>query len=356
MIWYDEGTVGNQMLYHQWFHTLKNVSLRDTDTSSPGNTDGRGLDSNPDLNIQTRILDLIRPFFRAADFVDQMLAASVDLDHIMYYSRNRAVWTLISMLNSAIKDILSYNECHVDFPLTDAIMEKYIVKKLILAVITSITGDLKHDQKDQVEKMVKSFRMTDFPPESICNYTVSVQSGEWISMSNRTTVPTLDYQQLFKSDTIIQTDDTLRNEALLTAFLSESRTLLLCGPPGCGKSMVILAALRKMPNVEVSIINFSSATTPKTLLQAMRHHCDYKKTPHGIILSPKNSGRLVLFCDEINLPDEDSYGTQRVISFIRQLVEQGGFWDTLDKSWVTLERIQFVGAWYVLYFNEFICL
>lgn len=40
----------------------------------------------------------------------------------------------------------------------------------------------------------------------------------------------------------------------------------------------------------------------------------------------------------------DSYGTQRVISFLRQLVEQRGFYRACDQAWVSLERIQFVGA------------
>lgn len=52
----------------------------------------------------------------------------------------------------------------------------------------------------------------------------------------------------------------------------------------------------------------------------------------------------MLFCDEINLPDMDQYGTQRVISFLRQLVEHRGFFRPSDQTWVTLERIQFVGA------------
>ncbi len=33
-----------------------------------------------------------------------------------------------------------------------------------------------------------------------------------------------------------------------------------------------------------------------------------------------------MFCDEINLPDMDAYGTQRVISFLRQMVEHNGFY------------------------------
>ena len=39
-----------------------------------------------------------------------------------------------------------------------------------------------------------------------------------------------------------------------------------------------------------------------------------------------------------------SPGTQRVISFIRQMVEHNGFWRSSDQTFVRLERIQFVGA------------
>ena len=54
-----------------------------------------------------------------------------------------------------------------------------------------------------------------------------------------------------------------------------------------------------------------------------------------------------MFCDEINLPDMDNYGTQRVISFLRQMVEHNGFYRTgtgKEQQFVRLERIQFVGA------------
>lgn len=43
-------------------------------------------------------------------------------------------------------------------------------------------------------------------------------------------------------------------------------------------------------------------------------------------------------------PVQDKYGTQRVVSFLRQLTEQGGFWRASDRSWVKLNRVQFVGA------------
>lgn len=69
------------------------------------------------------------------------------------------------------------------------------------------------------------------------------------------------------------------------------------------------------------------------------------KTTQGIILRPKRPNKwLVVFCDEINLPDMDKYGTMTIITFLRELTEQHGFWRPSDKQWISLERIQFVGA------------
>ena len=62
-------------------------------------------------------------------------------------------------------------------------------------------------------------------------------------------------------------------------------------------------------------------------------------------MSPTQASKwLVIFCDEINLPACDKYGTQVVITFLRQMTEQNGFYRQSDKQWVTLERIMFVGA------------
>ena len=112
--------------------------------------------------------------------------------------------------------------------------------------------------------------------------------------------------------------------------------------------MTLFSALRSLVDMEVVGLNFSSATSPELLLKTFDHYCEYRKTPSGVVLAPTQLGKwLVMFCDEINLPDVDAYGTQRVISFLRQLVEHNGFYRAGaggDHAWVSLERIQFVGA------------
>ena len=110
-------------------------------------------------------------------------------------------------------------------------------------------------------------------------------------------------------DVVIPTIDTVRHEALLSAWLYEHKPMVLCGPPGSGKTMTLFSALRAMPELEVVGLNFSSATNPELMLKTFDHYCEYRKTPNGLVLSPLQLNKwLVLFCDEINLPDMDKYG------------------------------------------------
>ena len=66
--------------------------------------------------------------------------------------------------------------------------------------------------------------------------------------------------------------------------------------------MTLFAALRKLPDMTVVDLNFSSATTPELVMRTLEQYCEYRKTPNGVTLAPTEIGQwLVLFCDEINL-------------------------------------------------------
>ena len=170
-------------------------------------------------------------------------------------------------------------------------------------------------------------------------------SGEWTPWNSKVPLIEIESHRVTSPDVVIPTLDTVRHESLLYTWLAEHRPVVLCGPPGSGKTMTLFAALRAMADMDVVGLNFSSATTPELLFKTLEHYCEMRKTPNGIVMSPNQPNKwLVLFCDEINLPDQDKYGTQRVIAFLRQLVEHGGFHRTQDMMWVRAERIQFVGA------------
>jgi len=91
--------------------------------------------------------------------------------------------------------------------------------------------------------------------------------------------------------------------------------------------MTLMATLKKLTDMEMIFINFSSSTTTELITKTFDHYCDIKKTNNGLLMTPRTAGKwLVIFCDEINLPETDKYGTIPVITFLRQMTEQNGFY------------------------------
>lgn len=109
--------------------------------------------------------------------------------------------------------------------------------------------------------------------------------------------------------------------------------------------MTLSAVLNSNPQYELVTLNFASTTETDLLYKTFERYGQYQRTPNGFVLRPTVKGKwLVIFCDEINLPVSDIYGTQHVITLLRQIIEQGGFWRVEDRAFVTVERIQFIGA------------
>jgi|AntRauTorckE5430_2_1112549.scaffolds.fasta_scaffold00585_7 dynein heavy chain 1 len=124
-------------------------------------------------------------------------------------------------------------------------------------------------------------------------------------------------------------------------------TVILLHNLGSGKTMTLTSVLQTVQGIVMANLNFSSRTTPEIILKTFSQYCSYVRKGKDIVQEPSESlganTWLVVFCDEINLPENDAYGTQRVIMFMRQLVEQGGYWRD-DNTWIKINRIQFVGA------------
>ncbi|KAL0950615.1 hypothetical protein HGRIS_007406 [Hohenbuehelia grisea] len=355
MIWFSEDVVEPSMVYRNYLSILSSVAL-DADDEDIGDTLRRRTEpatadssASPHLATQKLIASILERYFADDDLVSSALAFAESIEHIMDFTVTRALNTLFSLLNKTVRNVVEYNIQHPDFPLAPERVEQYVTKRLLVSIIWAFSGDAKLDLRAQMGDFLRKQTGIDLPllsaGNSLIDYDVQVATGEWGAWHSRVPSIEIDSHAVTASDVVVPTVDTVRHEEVLYSWLSEHKPLMLCGPPGSGKTMTLFSALRKLPDMEVVGLNFSSATTPELILKTFEQYCEYRKTPNGVILAPVQIGRwLVLFCDEINLPAPDKYGTQRVISFIRQLVESGGFWRSSDMAWVKLERIQFVGA------------
>lgn len=351
MVWFSDDTVTTDLMIANHLAELRSTSFEDLDEDSAASAT---TNSAAAMAIQSQVADLLQEQLTRNNFCKQVLAEAKHKLHIMEFTDIRAITTMFSLLRKTCRSIIEYNVQHPDFSLQSEQIEAYVSKKLLLALVWSFVGDCPLSERKIFGDYVAGMATVDLPPTisigdpqggSLIDFDVVLPDASWVPWQNQVPSIEINTHSITQTDVVIPTVDTVRHEDVLYSWLAEHKPLLLCGPPGSGKTMTLFSALRKLPTMEVVGLNFSSATSPELLVKTLEQYCEYRKTLNGITLAPTQIGRwLVLFCDEINLPAPDKYGTQRAISFLRQMVEHGGFWRTSTKTWVSLERIQFVGA------------
>ncbi|CCG82670.1 Dynein heavy chain [Taphrina deformans PYCC 5710] len=342
MVYFNDGHMTFESRSSLFLHALRikgSLSIEDDTT---------GTDDLPNDNVHQVVADALEAHFSPLGFVFKALHAAKDLDHIMHYSETRALDSLFSFCRMIGREILQYNNQHPEFELSNDQARTYIWARLVLCTIWAFAGDVSISERRRFADLVQGMALINtqaFPGKCLIDLTVSLPDTKWSLWSDNVPSVDIDPSVITTMDIIIPTTDTMRHEAMVYSWLADRRPVILCGPPGSGKTMTLFNALNKLPNVITAALNFSSGTTPELVLKTLEQHCEYKKTLAGIVMSPTLPHQhLVLFCDEINLPALDKYSTQLVVAFLRQIIEKRGFWRTSDKVWITMERVQVIAA------------
>jgi dynein heavy chain 1 len=296
------------------------------------------------------LLEEWAPQFTAGSLVQVALEAALAEKHVMEASRERLVATLCSLLERGVALLAEYNESRLDSSLPAQHASSFARKWLLYSLLWGFGGSMPHAGRLQLSSVLVAAAAAagDEDLSSLLDVHVHCSDGRWTPWSASVPRVEIESHRVISSDVVITTTDTVRHTEVLRAWLGSRRPLILCGPPGSGKTMTLTACLQAMPELVMASLNFSSSTSPSLLLKTFAQYCETVRTPQGLVLQPSAAfGQhkwLVVFCDEINLPSADLYGTQCAITFLRQLVEQGGFWRPEDCQWISLRRVQFVGA------------
>ena len=353
MVWFSEDIVTIDMMFNHYLKRLKQNNFDDS-MNYLANQSGALMEfdnSKNDYNTQvrTKAADSIKTFFEPNNLVQKALEAVEEYNHVMEYTKIRVIESMFALLRRGTTNIIEYNDNHSEFPMTDEQIFTYMSKWLIVSLIWGLGGSLNLGDRTRFSEKLRDFTSDiDFPSDpnfQMIDYYVNMGENRWNPWKAKVPNTDIDSEKVSDADVVIPTVDTVRHQEILKSWISEHRPFILCGPPGSGKTMTLMATLKILTDFEMVFINFSSSTTPDLILKTFDHYCEYIKSSNGTILRPKQNNKyLVIFCDEINLPEMDKYSTQVVITFLREITEQNGFWRPLDKTWIKLERIQFVGA------------
>lgn len=319
MVWFSDDTVSSEMVLEHLMGNLRSENLLGENSSS---------DEIPPA--QTLFLDAIKPMVaseRTSSLVMDALEFALAEAHVMDPTRDRLFHTLKAMLVQGINLAIAYDENHPDFPISGEHMEKFAKRWLLHSLMWSFCGSASWQVRKKFSDMLIRTSGVFVPggnESCLFDYRVRVEDGEPELWSSSVPRMEIESHRVSSSDVVITTTDTLRHSDILSAWLHSRTPLILCGPPGSGKTMTLTSVLQSVEGVVLASLNFSSRTTPEIILKVFAQYCSYVRRGKDVVLEPSESlgalSWLVVFCDEINLPEEDSYGTQRVIMFMRQLV------------------------------------
>jgi len=343
IVWFGQKLFGLDALYSTKIRKFQNET-----SYNEQNIDLKLATSNVSVNdiknIYTSSLKKVLP----VDTLTKIVQQSSNLNHVMTFSTERSIQTFFTFYRKAYHRLLKFLGENPTLACEDY---SIVLRKLILLnLIWSFGGDMVWTDRNKLISFLLS--LPEFSQlkqssvaQDLAHASISFEKLDWFKLVTKSDEVDLEPQAIVKPDIVVPTLDTAEIERLLITLLEEHRCVILSGPPGAGKTMLLMSTLRQSPSFDFAGMNFSEVTSPKLVLQTLEQYCIYTESSDGLILQPPNVDKwVVVFCDEINLPSLDDYGSQPAIEFLRQLIGYNGFWNSSKALWVTLSHIQFVGA------------
>ncbi|XP_050408300.1 dynein axonemal heavy chain 10 [Patella vulgata] len=151
--------------------------------------------------------------------------------------------------------------------------------------------------------------------------------------------PEIKYNEI-----LVPTIDTVRTTWLIKLMVEIKRPVVLIGETGTSKSATTANFLRGMDQEAHLLLNmnFSSRTTSLDVQRNLEANVEKRtKDTYG----PPMGKRLIIFVDDMNMPQVDTYGTQQPIALLKLLLERGGIYDRgKDLNWKNMKDIGYIAA------------
>ncbi|KAL8017811.1 putative bromodomain, AAA+ ATPase domain, dynein heavy chain region D6 P-loop [Plasmopara halstedii] len=178
---------------------------------------------------------------------------------------------------------------------------------------------------------------------SVYEVVVDDTTGKWVSWADKTPaftfVPDASYFTM-----VVPTQDTTCFRFLLEKLMLANYHVLYSGETGVGKSVVVQSFLdekAKTDNCLTSTMSYSAQTKPRNLNEVFELRLDKKRKN---VLGTPEGKRMLFFVDDLNMPALEIYGAQPPNELLRQIIDQGGYYDTSKLFYKNVENVVFAAA------------
>ncbi|TPP59989.1 Dynein heavy chain 10 axonemal [Fasciola gigantica] len=178
---------------------------------------------------------------------------------------------------------------------------------------------------------------------SLFDYYFDSEKSVWIPWKNLVPEYIHDRNKKF-NELLVPTKETVRVGWLLEKMVRISRPLLIVGETGTSKTAICQRFLRDLNQEKnlILVINFSFRTTSLDVQRNLEANVEKRsKDSYG----PVSGKRLLIFIDDMNMPQVDTYGTQQPIALLKLLIERKGVYDRgKDLNWKRMQDIGYFAA------------
>lgn len=170
--------------------------------------------------------------------------------------------------------------------------------------------------------------------DSLYNYVYDLKSIGWMKWTKTvpTWKPTKDEKMQYSS-LIIPTSDTIRNSFFMKLMVDNHHHMLFTGPTGTAKTISAVSEIRKSYN-NSEFANIQTVFSGQTLANQVQLMIDAKMNSRrggkGHFGPEDNKPRMLIFIDDINMPQKEIYNAQPPIELLRMWSDHG-FWYDLEE-------------------------
>jgi dynein heavy chain len=172
-----------------------------------------------------------------------------------------------------------------------------------------------------------------------------LSSGSWMTWLKTVPKWTPPSQSTPYNELIIPTTDTVRNSFFINLMIKNNRHILLTGPTGTAKTVGGLnEILLNYSGKEVGNIMmvFSGQTSPNQIQLMIEAKMTTRLGKKGQYGPEDGKSKMVVFIDDVNMPQKEEYGAQPPIELLRMWADHGYWYDLQDREKRYLNYMQLV--------------
>ncbi|XP_076639069.1 dynein axonemal heavy chain 1 isoform X1 [Colletes latitarsis] len=164
----------------------------------------------------------------------------------------------------------------------------------------------------------------------------------WASMVTNYVYP--EYSTPDYSSVLVPIPDNVRIQYLINLIGQQDKAVLLIGEQGSAKTVMMKSYMKKA-NPETTLsrsFNFSSATSPYQFQKTIESYVEKRL---GSTFGPPGGRKMMVFIDDVNLPQINEWGDQVTNEIVRQTMDMKGFY-SLEKpgDFTSIVDVTFLAA------------